>query len=238
MAFVRNRLHVLKNTLRRKGDSAEDIDSLHEEIDALVDQVVTEALTFARPSVTSLPSTPYAPRKSNIKTAPFSAKGLRNQSAATAALDYILEHNPDSFICGQDIGVYGSAFKTCKGLINMFGPERVIDMPICESATVGFCLGASQIGRKPIMEFQFADFSTDALTQLGLNCATWLYGGLTERITTAFQTSRVVEELPSGRFNSGRIYGALDEISRLESFFIPVNTTGCIFERPSIAGFI
>ena len=69
----------------------------------------------------------------------------------------------------MDIGVYGSAFKTCKGLIERFGPERVIDMPICESAIVGFALGASQTGGRPIVEFQFADFSTEATTQLGLN---------------------------------------------------------------------
>ena len=69
----------------------------------------------------------------------------------------------------MDIGVYGSAFKTCKGLIDRFGPERVIDMPLAESAMVGFALGASQTGGRPIIEFQFADFSTEAATQVGLN---------------------------------------------------------------------
>ena len=69
----------------------------------------------------------------------------------------------------MDVGVYGSAFKTCKGLIDRFGPERVIDMPLGESAMVGFALGASQTGGEPIVEFQFADFSTEAVTQLGLN---------------------------------------------------------------------
>ncbi|MBN1601180.1 MAG: hypothetical protein JW915_06200 [Chitinispirillaceae bacterium] len=207
----------LKETLIARGVSSEDIESLHEEIDVLVDQVVTEALSFSRPSVTSLPSTPYAPRESTIKIAPFSAKGLRNQSAVAAALDYILEHNPDSFICGQDIGVYGSVFKTCKGLINKFGSEQVIDMPICESATVGFCLGASQIGRKPIMEFQFADFSTDAVTQLSLNCATWYY--------RTDQSASLLFRLPSGGgitlgpFHSGEFEGFWGRFPGLKVFY-------------------
>ena len=48
-------------------------------------------------------------------------------------------------------------------------------MPLCESALVGFALGASQVGGQPILEFQFADFSTEAVTQLGLNASTWYF---------------------------------------------------------------
>jgi 2-oxoisovalerate dehydrogenase E1 component len=48
-------------------------------------------------------------------------------------------------------------------------------MPICESASVGFALGASQVGAMPIYEFQFADFSTEAVTQVGLNAGTWYF---------------------------------------------------------------
>jgi 2-oxoisovalerate dehydrogenase E1 component len=73
------------------------------------------------------------------------------------------------------VGTYGSAFKTCKGLIDRYGPERVIDMPLCESGLVGFCIGASQVGGEPILEFQFADFATEATTQLGLNAGTWFF---------------------------------------------------------------
>jgi 2-oxoisovalerate dehydrogenase E1 component len=171
----REPLSKLKNTLIARGISTEEIDALNEEIDGFVDQVTTEALSFGRPSAKSHISTPYAPRTTGMKVSPFSSRALRNQTAVNAALNYILEQNPDAFICGQDIGVYGSPFKTCKGLLEKFGSERVVDLPICESATIGFCLGASQIGRKPIMEFQFADFSTEAVTQLGLNSATWYF---------------------------------------------------------------
>ncbi len=106
---------------------------------------------------------------------PFAARGVKNGDAVRLALEYILARNPTAFLAGMDIGVYGSAFKTCKGLIERFGAERVIDMPICESAIVGFALGASQTGGRPIVEFQFADFSTEATTQLGLNAASWFF---------------------------------------------------------------
>jgi 2-oxoisovalerate dehydrogenase E1 component len=75
----------------------------------------------------------------------------------------------------MDVGAYGSAFKTCKGLVERYGADRVIDMPIAESAIMGFALGASQTGAEPIIEFQFADFSTEAVTQLGLNASTWYF---------------------------------------------------------------
>ena len=53
--------------------------------------------------------------------------------------------------------------------------HRVIDMPLAESSIMGFALGASQTGAEPIIEFQFADFSTEAVTQLGLNAGTWYF---------------------------------------------------------------
>jgi 2-oxoisovalerate dehydrogenase E1 component len=75
----------------------------------------------------------------------------------------------------MDIGPKGSAFATCKGLYDRFGPERIMDMPIAEAAITGFALGASQTGALPIVEYQFADFATEATTQLGLNCGTWFF---------------------------------------------------------------
>ena len=106
---------------------------------------------------------------------PYRTPRVKNGEAVGRALDYLLENNPRAFLFGLDVGVYGSAFKTCKGLIERHGPERVLDMPLCESAMVGFALGASQAGGQPILEFQFADFSTEAVTQLGLNAGTWYF---------------------------------------------------------------
>src|SRR5208283_678209 len=100
---------------------------------------------------------------------PLRAKGVKNGDAVNMALDYLLANQPAAFLAGMDVGAYGSAFKTCKGLVDRYGAERVIDMPLAESGIMGFALGASQTGAEPIIEFQFADFSTEAVTQLGLN---------------------------------------------------------------------
>jgi len=105
----------------------------------------------------------------------FQAKGVKNGDAVNMALDFLLANQPNAFLAGMDVGVYGSAFKTCKGLVDRYGADRVIDMPLAESAIMGFALGASQIGAEPIIEFQFADFSTEAVTQLGLNAGTWYF---------------------------------------------------------------
>jgi 2-oxoisovalerate dehydrogenase E1 component beta subunit len=62
------------------------------------------------------------------------------------------------FLIGEDVGVYGGAFKTSAGLIERFGPERVIDTPISEIAIVGAASGAALMGMRPIAEMQFIDF--------------------------------------------------------------------------------
>ncbi len=105
----------------------------------------------------------------------FRVAKAKNGEAVQMALDYLLAQNPRALLAGLDVGQYGSAFKTCKGLFERYGRSRVLDMPLCESAIVGFCLGASQVGAEPILEFQFADFSTEAVTQLGLNAGTWYF---------------------------------------------------------------
>ena len=160
--------------LNECGFTEEEISALEQSMNESLEGIVSEALACARPSPLKQNWNVFAPPEvSKIK--PFNLPGARNLNAVNAALDYLLTENKNAFICGQDIGVYGSAFKTCKGLIDKHGPRKVINTPICESATTGFCLGASQTGSRPIMEFQFADFSTEAVTQIGLNAATWFF---------------------------------------------------------------
>ncbi len=70
------------------------------------------------------------------------------------------------FMLGEDIGVYGGAFKITKGFLEKFGPERVIDTPLSESAFVGAAIGAALMGMRPIVEMQFADFIACAFDQI------------------------------------------------------------------------
>src|SRR5215467_5296794 len=77
-----------------------------------------------------------------------------------------MESDPTVFCLGEDIGVYGGAFKVTDGFIHHFGPERVIDTPIAESAIVGAAYGASLVGMRPVAEFQFMDFLGCAYNQI------------------------------------------------------------------------
>ncbi len=70
------------------------------------------------------------------------------------------------FMIGEDIGVYGGAFKVTKGLLEKFGPDRVIDTPLSESAFVGAAIGAAIMGMRPVVEMQFADFIACAFDQI------------------------------------------------------------------------
>jgi pyruvate/2-oxoglutarate/acetoin dehydrogenase E1 component len=77
-----------------------------------------------------------------------------------------MERDPAVFCIGEDIGIYGGAFKVTEGFVHRFGPERVIDTPIAESAIVGAAFGASLTGMRPVAEFQFMDFIGCAFNQI------------------------------------------------------------------------
>ena len=75
------------------------------------------------------------------------------------------------FIYGQDVGAFGGAFKATKGLAKEF-PGRVLDSPISEDAAIGLAVGAAIEGMRPIIEMQFADFSSVAFSQIVNQAAT------------------------------------------------------------------
>ena len=71
-----------------------------------------------------------------------------------------MERDPSVFLLGEDVGVYGGAFKVTAGFYEHFGEKRVVDTPISEAAIVGAAIGASFMGLRPVEEIQFADFIT------------------------------------------------------------------------------
>ncbi len=77
-----------------------------------------------------------------------------------------MERDSSVFCIGEDIGIYGGAFKVTDGLIDRFGPERVIDTPIAEMAIVNAAYGAALTGLRPVAEFQFIDFIGCAFNQI------------------------------------------------------------------------
>jgi 2-oxoisovalerate dehydrogenase E1 component beta subunit len=104
----------------------------------------------------------------------------------------------DVFILGEDIGVFGGAFKVTDGFIDEFGPERVFDSPLAESGIIGTACGAGMAGMRPVAEMQFADFISCGFDQL-VNVAGKMYyrQGLSVNITV---------RLPSGGGFSGGPY--------------------------------
>ncbi len=101
-----------------------------------------------------------------------------------------MRSDPTVILIGEDIGHFGGAFKTTRGLYEEFGPARVIDTPIAESAIIGVAIGAATRGLKPVVEMQFADFVTCGFSQLVINAATFSY-----RIG---QSVPIVVRLPAG----------------------------------------
>lgn len=91
--------------------------------------------------------------------------------AIRAAQARALAEDPRVFIYGQDVGNFGGAFKATKNLAKEF-PGRVLDAPISEDAITGLAIGASIEGMRPIIEMQFADFSTVAFNQIVNQAAT------------------------------------------------------------------
>ena len=77
-----------------------------------------------------------------------------------------MERDERVFLMGEDIGVYGGAFKVTEGFIERFGPERVMDTPIAEETIVGMSIGAAMEGFRPIAEFQYSDFMTSGFDEL------------------------------------------------------------------------
>jgi 2-oxoisovalerate dehydrogenase E1 component beta subunit len=118
--------------------------------------------------------------------------------AISDAMRQEMRHDERVFVMGEDIGVFGGAFKVTDGFIEEFGPDRVMDTPLAESGIIGTAVGAAVVGLRPICEMQFADFISCGFDQL-VNVAGKMYyrQGLPVNITV---------RLPSGGGFSGGPY--------------------------------
>ncbi len=104
---------------------------------------------------------------------------LTYAEALRETLRQAMQEDPSVFMIGEDIGVYGGAFGVSAGLLEEFGPERIIDTPISEAAITGACIGAALTGMRPVGEIQFMDFITLSMEQLVLQAAKirFMFGG-------------------------------------------------------------
>ncbi len=95
--------------------------------------------------------------------------------AIAEALWEEMERDERVFLLGEDIGVYGGAFKVTEGFIERFGSERVMDTPIAEETIVGMALGAAMEGFRPVAEFQYADFMSSGFDEITTALARYHY---------------------------------------------------------------
>jgi 2-oxoisovalerate dehydrogenase E1 component beta subunit len=86
--------------------------------------------------------------------------------AISQALDEEMTRDERVFLMGEDIGVYGGAFKITEGFLEKYGEWRVLDTPLSESGFVGAAIGAAMMGLRPVVEMQFADFISCAFDQI------------------------------------------------------------------------
>jgi 2-oxoisovalerate dehydrogenase E1 component beta subunit len=115
--------------------------------------------------------------------------------AISDALRTEMRRDPRVFLIGEDVGVYGGAFKVSQGFQEEFGPWRVIDTPLSETAIVGGASGAALMGLRPVAEMQFADFISCAWDHLVTVAAKQYFRGRTP--------VPIVVRLPSGGGFSG-----------------------------------
>ncbi len=130
-----------------------------------------------------------------------------------------MERDERVFLLGEDIGVYGGAFKVTDGFYDHFGRDRVIDTPISESAIVGAACGAAMMGMRPVAEMQFIDFISCCFDMLTNYAAK-------SRYRQGIGIPMVVRG-PCG----GGVHGGPFHSQNVESFFL--NTPGLKMVEPS-----
>jgi pyruvate/2-oxoglutarate/acetoin dehydrogenase E1 component len=107
---------------------------------------------------------------------------LSYMEALREAMRQAMQKDDRVFLIGEDIGIYGGAFGVSAGLLEEFGPKRIIDTPISEAGIAGACIGAAVTGMRPIGEMQFSDFVVIAMEQLVMQGAKmrFMFGGKAE----------------------------------------------------------
>jgi pyruvate dehydrogenase E1 component beta subunit len=100
---------------------------------------------------------------------------LTYREALKQAIRDALQKDAKVFLMGEDVGRYGGAFAVSKGLLQEFGPERIMDVPLSESGFVGAGIGAAMGGMRPIVEIMTVNFSLLAFDQIVNNAATLLH---------------------------------------------------------------
>jgi 2-oxoisovalerate dehydrogenase E1 component len=207
--LARDPLPAFRARLAAAGHGAR-LDTLDAEVSAYVEASSAAAMALPPVAADGMAGDVFAPPAAALawQPTPAAPENLTMAQALNHGLRKILAEHPESLVLGQDIGTYGGAFKVTEGLLRDFGRARIFSTPLCESACTGYAIGLAGNGHRPIEEFQFADFSTDAMTQIVLNAATYHF--------RAGQKMPLVFRLPCG---GGLTFGSFHS-QELESVYL------------------
>ena len=151
---------------------------IEESIAAEINKTIQWAQEQEDPSPDIVSTDLFAVRATpSVQPGPAGGAEATMLDAITSALDEEMTRDERVFLLGQDVGEFGGAFKVTKGLHRKFGPRRVIDMPIAESAIIGAAVGAAIQGQIPVAELQYADFIYPGLDQLFNEAAKYHWKG-------------------------------------------------------------
>jgi pyruvate dehydrogenase E1 component beta subunit len=141
----------------------------------------------AAPSAVATPAPSVAPPAAPVPAAPVSAPVMAAEKdwgptatmtvreALREAMALEMRRDADVFLMGEEVGQYQGAYKISQGLLDEFGPKRVLDTPITEHGFTGIAVGAAMAGLKPIVEFMTFNFSMQAIDQIINSAAKTLY---------------------------------------------------------------
>lgn len=104
---------------------------------------------------------------------------LAYRDALRQALTDAMREDPDVFVIGEEVGRYGGAYGVTKGMLEEFGPDRLLDTPISEPAIIGTAVGAAMAGMRPVAELMYVDFIGMTMDQLCNQAAKirYMFGG-------------------------------------------------------------
>jgi len=150
-------------------------------------------------------------------TSPEAASGVRAAEItyAQAIADTLaaeMDRNPLVFVMGEDVGAHGGVFRATAGLFERFGPDRVRDTPISESAILGAGVGAALTGMRPVVEIQYSDFLMECMDQVVNQLAKVRY------MSGGQVSAPLVVRAPGGRARSS----ASQHSQSIESWFVSV----------------
>jgi pyruvate dehydrogenase E1 component beta subunit len=135
----------------------------------------TEAPKAEAPALAAPAAVTHAPAPSPEIPAGTEMEMMTVREAIRAAMSEEMRRDPEVFLMGEEVGQYQGAYKISQGMLDEFGPNRVIDTPITEHGFTGLAVGAAFAGLKPIVEFMTFNFAMQAIDQIINSAAKTLY---------------------------------------------------------------